>query len=137
MNCRSCLHARRAGNKEMIGCQYWTAIYHGDKNILTLALKEIIKRKNLAMDLDSEMPGRECVGVLIDTLITEYAPKPIFQGWVDLENPICTGNLISEMTNFCVVLDPSRLCSLLCSTGRKYSVIIVYLSFKPSTNHPI
>ncbi len=111
MNCRSCLHARRAGNIQMIGCHYWTAIFHGDKKMLTSALKEIIKRKKLAMDLDNKSSTSECVCGLIDTLISEYAPKPIFEGWVDLEKPYSDKDICGEMTNYCVVLDPKRLCT--------------------------
>jgi len=111
MNCRSCLHARRAGNKTMIGCCYWTAIYHGDKNIVTSALEEINEKENLGMDLDKSLPNREDISFLIDTLICEYATKPIFEGWVDLERPYCEKKKYGQMTNFCVVLDPERFCT--------------------------
>ena len=111
MNCRSCLHARHAGNREMVGCGYWTAIYHGKQKILTSALKEINTKEKLGMDLDRQLPGREGIGYLIDTLISDYAPKPIFEGWADLERPYCDKNKYGQMTNFCVVLDPKRSCT--------------------------
>jgi hypothetical protein len=111
MNCRSCIHARRAGNAKMIGCRYWTGIYRGDKTIVTLALKEIVRRKNLEMDLEMKSIGIECISGLIDTLIMEYAPKPIFEGWADLEQPYTDNDTDATMTNDCVVLDPGRLCS--------------------------
>lgn len=111
MNCCSCLHARHAGNAEMVGCRYWTAIYRGDKDTVRNALKKIIKLEDLEMDTAIEFSGRECISVLIDRLINKYAPKPIFEGWADLERPLTTSNQMNGMTNFCVVLNPERLCN--------------------------
>jgi hypothetical protein len=105
---------------KMIGCHYWTAIYHGDKRTVISALREIIKKKKLGLDLDYELPRGKDINKLIDTLICDYAPKPIFEGWVDLERPYSDRGYCEEMTNYCVVLDPKRHCTFYAQQAEQY-----------------
>ena len=109
-NCRTCLHARRAGNIEMAGCKMWTEIYRGNKKAVTAALRDINKKQNLGIDMDRAYPGREGLSELIDVLIKEYAPQPVFEGWVDLEVSFGDFEKKGNLTNFCVLTDPYRFC---------------------------
>ena len=110
MNCTSCCHARQAGNQDLVGCYYWTAIYRGNRNALRNALEFINKKENYLINLDSPSLNREAIGFLIDILITDYAPKPLYKGWADLDLPYHKVREIGKMTDSCVIINPEGCC---------------------------
>ena len=110
-NCIICIHARRAANTEMAGCKFWTDIYQGNKKAVTEALRELSKKLQWGMEMQRSYPGRDGLDVLIETLIKEYAPQPLFEGWVDLDVKYGDKYIKGTMTNFCIVVEPNRFCT--------------------------
>ena len=110
-NCTTCVHGRRAGNPDMAGCKLWSDIYQGNKNAVTAALQELSKKLQWGMEMQKSYPGRDGLDMVIETLLKEYAPQPIFEGWVDLDVHYGDEYIEGTMTNFCVVVDPNRFCT--------------------------
>lgn len=110
MNCCSCLHARQAGNNDVVGCSYWTAIFHGNIDAMKTAFDFINKKENYNINLDSASIDREAIGFLIDVLIEDYAPKPLYEGWANLQQPYGQKNKLTDMTDGCVVIKPQGCC---------------------------
>ena len=99
MNCCSCLHARQAGNNDVVGCSYWTAIFHGNIDAMKTAFDFINKKENYNINLDSASIDREAIGFLIDVLIEDYAPKPLYEGWANSQQPYGQKNKLTDMTD--------------------------------------
>ncbi len=110
MNCYSCHNARLAGNHDLVGCCYWTAIFRGNIIALRTALDHINQKNNYDINLDSESMDKEVIAFLIDILIEDYAPKPLYEGWANLTPPYNQKKNNGEMTDGCVVLDPQGCC---------------------------
>jgi hypothetical protein len=110
MNCRLCLHARQAGNSDLVGCSFWTAILKGDISTMKTAMDYINQEENFGIKLDSPTINREAIGFLIDILIEDYAPKPLYEGWANLNRPNNQNRKDEEMTDSCVVLNPEGCC---------------------------
>jgi hypothetical protein len=110
MNCHSCIHARPAVNKDLVGCAYWTAIYQGNMMAMRSALIHINRKENYKINMDSEILEKEAIDFLIDVLIEDYAPKPLYEGWADLNRSCYQNKNHSEMTDSCVVLEPKGCC---------------------------
>ena len=110
MKCTSCCHARQAGNQDLVGCSYWTAIFRGNMIALRSALDHINKKENYKIDLNSSILEKETIGFLIDVLIEDYAPKPLYEGWAALNLPSTQKNKRRKMTDSCVILEPQGCC---------------------------
>jgi len=110
MKCTSCCHARQAGNQDLIGCYYWTEIFRGNRNALRNALEIINEKENYNINMDSPILDKEAIGFLIDILIEDYAPKPLYEGWADLDLPYHQISEKGEMTDSCVVINPQSCC---------------------------
>lgn len=110
MTCHSCFHCRQAGNKELVGCKYWTEIFHGNKSALRSALAHINKKESFGINLDSHILEKEAIEFLIDVLIEDYAPKPMYEGWANLNSLPKHDENIGGMTDSCVVLNPQGCC---------------------------
>jgi hypothetical protein len=109
--CITCIHARRAGNPDMAGCKLWTDIYQGNKKTVTAVLRELSKKLQWGTDMQKSFPGRDGLDLLIEALLKEYAPQPLFEGWMDPDVPYGDEYIKGTMTNFCVIVDPNRLCT--------------------------
>jgi len=94
----------------MIGCSYWTSILHGDITMLKSALLHVSRLKNFYFDPDAPAASRRAVTFLIDILIREYAPKPLYEGWASLNIPDINDGETADMTSGCVVLNPGTWC---------------------------
>ena len=110
MNCHSCVHARQAGNDNLVGCAYWTEIYRGNIKALSTAIAYISQKENLGINLNNEFTDREAIGFLIDILVEDYAPKPLYNGWANMNLPCNQNKNRGEMTESCVVLNPEGSC---------------------------
>ena len=104
------MHCRHAGNEEFVGCIFWTAVCRGHQDALRAALQYINQSEKYHIDPDSALADRDAIGFLIDILIDEYAPKPFYQGWADLDLPLHQRRDEQQMTDSCVVLDPICCC---------------------------
>ena len=110
MNCCSCVHARQAGNQDLVGCCYWTAIFRGNRMALRSALAYINQEEDYHIHLDNVVTEKEAIGFLIDILIEDYAPKPLYQGWANLDLPYHQTSMRGTMSDDCVVLNPHGCC---------------------------
>jgi hypothetical protein len=108
MNCISCCHVCQAGNPNLVGCAYWTAIFQKRKLALQDALTKINRREGFRINLESHLLEKEAIDFLIDVLIEDYAPMPMFQGWANLNGTSVPG---MTMTADCVVLEPKGGCA--------------------------
>jgi len=111
MNCFSCINMRQAAHRQMIGCYYWTSIVHGDINMLKSALVHISRLENFPFNPDDPGINRKVVAFLIDILIDQYAPKPLYEGWARLSIPCIKDETDKGMTEGCVVLNPGSCCT--------------------------
>lgn len=70
--------------------------------------------------MDSPILEKEAVEFLIDILIEEYAPKPMYEGWVDLKNTRHQKEEQTAISDSCVVLEPTGCCDFyICQVKNK------------------